>query len=324
MFAAFGGSVIRRISCVEISFAVGIVLARVATGFASGPLTVISPDGKVEITFHLKSNSQPYLSGERAYYRISYDGHPVLADSPLGLDFKDANPLDKDFEFVGSDLQSQESTWEDSFDAKRKVPDHYNQLTVSLRERNAPGRRLDLIFRAYNEGAAFRYFLSQPEGPDPLVISAENTGFNFNQDASAYALRLDSFVTAYEAHYDQIKLDQIKPESIIGLPLLVQIPHGPWVALLEADLTDYAGMYVGGVPGAPNALISKLAPVPSFDLFSTGSYLDMVVKEHDLGKAAREARNYLILSPFAGEVPPPIFSRRRGALRWARGPRKSW
>jgi alpha-glucosidase len=293
---------------VGISLAVGIALARVATGFASGPLTVQSPDGKVEITFQLKSNPQPYLPGERAYYHVSYEGHRVLADSPLGLDFKDAKPLDEDFEFVGSDLQSQDSTWDDPFGAKRKVPDCYNQLTVSLRERHAPLRRVDLIFRAYNEGAAFRYFLPKQEGPDPLVISAENTGFNFNQDASAYALRLDSFVTAYESHYDPIKLDQIKPESIIGLPLLVQIPHGPWVALREADLTDYAGMYVGGVAGAPNALTSKLAPVPSFDLFSTGSYLDMVVKEHDLGKYARLARENLILSP-PGEghqlLPPP-------------------
>jgi len=79
------------------------------------------------------------------------------------------------------------------------------------------------------------------------------------------------------------------------------------VALLEADLTDYAGMYVGGVAGAPNALKSKLAPVPGYDLFSSGSYVDQVVAEHDLGKYARLSAQKLILSP-PGEghrlVPP--------------------
>jgi alpha-glucosidase len=291
-----------------IIFALSLMWGVGATGFASEPLTVTSPDGNIAITFQLKTNPQPYLPGERAYYRVTYKGQQVLADSPLGLDFKDAKPLDQDFAIVGSDLQAQESTWENPLGAKRNVPDHYHQLTVSLRERHAPARRLDLIFRAYDEGVAFRYFLPKQQGLDPLVISAENTGFYFNQDASAFGLRLDSFVTAYESHYDPIKLDQIKPESIIGLPLLVEIPNGPWVALLEADLTDYAGMYVGGVAGAPNALTSRLAPVPSNDLFSTGPYLDMVVKEHDLGKYARLARANLILSP-PGEghqlLPPP-------------------
>jgi len=216
----------------RISFAIVFSLVAIwiaaTTGFASGPLTVTSPDGNIEISFQLKANSQPYLSGERAYYRVSYKGQQILADSPLGLDFKDAKALDQDFAIVGSDLQSQESTWDNPLGAKRKVPDHYNQLTVSLRERHAPSRRLDLIFRAYNEGVAFRYFLPKQDGLDPFVISAENTGFYFNKDASAYALRLNSFVTAYESHYDRINLNQIKPESIVGLPLLVEIPHGPW------------------------------------------------------------------------------------------------
>ena len=216
--------------CFATIFVVTTFLIGAATGFASGPLTVTSPDGNIEMSFQLKANSQPYLSGERAYYRVSYKGLQVLGDSPLGLDFKDAKTLDQDFAVVGSHLQSQESTWENPLGAKRKVPDHYNQLTVSLRERHAPSRRLDLIFRAYNEGVAFRYFLPKQEGLDQFVISAENTGFYFNQDVSAYALRLNSFVTAYESHYDRINLNQIKPESIVGLPLLVEIPHGPWVA----------------------------------------------------------------------------------------------
>jgi len=283
--------------CFAIIFAFSGMWGAATMGFAAQPLTVTSPDGNITVAFELKANPQPYLPGVRAYYRVSLKGQQVLGDSPLGLDFKDAKALDQDFAIMGSDLQSQESTWENPLGAKRKVPDHYNQLTVSLCERHAPARRVDVIFRAYNEGVAFRYFLPMQEGLDPFVISAENTGFYFNQDASAYALRLNSFVTAYESHFDNIKLDQIKPESIIGLPLLVEIPQGPWVALLEADLTDYAGMYVGGVAGAPNALISRLAPVPSYDLFASGSYVDIVVAEHDLGKYARLAGQKLILSP---------------------------
>jgi len=229
---------------------------------ASEPLTVTSPDGQVSITFALKTNPQPYLSGERAYYRITYKGKPVLVDSPLGLDFKGARPMDRDFEVVGTDVHSRDDTWTNPFGAQRNIRDHYNQLRISLREREAPRRRVDLILRAYNEGVAFRYFLPVQEGLDKFTLMAENTGFYFARDASAYALNLGRFNTSNEGEYGRTSLNEIKPESIINLPLLVELPGGPWVGLLEADLTDYAGMYVGGVPGVENALISKLSTGP--------------------------------------------------------------
>jgi len=223
-------------------------------------LAVSSPDGKLAISFSLKTNPQPYLPGARAYYRVSYQGTPILTDSPLGLDFLGANPLDQDFEVVATDRQAHDSTWENRFGAKRTVPDRYNQLTVSLRERRAPGRRLDLIFRAYDEGVAFRYFLPKQDAMEKFTLASENTGFYFAGDAAAFALNLGRFNTSNEGEYWRTNLSQIKPASIVNLPLLVEMPGGPWVGLLEADLTDYAGMYVGGVPGFDNALVSKLSP----------------------------------------------------------------
>jgi alpha-glucosidase len=236
------------------------ILATVVSAQAADELSVASPDGKVVIDFALKSNPQPYLPGERAYYRVSYGGVPVVTDSPLGLDFEGAAPLDHDFEVTGTDRHSRDDTWTNAFGARREIPDHYNQLRISLREKDAPGRRVDLIFRAYNEGVAFRYFLPQQDALEKFTLMAENTGFYFARDASAFALNLGSFNTSNEGEYRHIELSTIKPESIINLPLLVEIPGGPWVGLLEADLDDYSGMYVGGVAGFPNALVSKLSP----------------------------------------------------------------
>lgn len=240
------------------------VVGSMATGaLAAPPLRVTSPDGALAVTFELKTLPQPYLPGLRAYYSISYQGKPVLTDSPLGLDFKGAAPLDQDFEVAATDRQSHDSAWENAFGPKRKIRDHYNELAVSLRERSAPHRRLDLIFRAYDEGVAFRYALPKQDGLDRFTLSSENTGFYFSRPGTALALPLGSFTSSYETDYQRVSLDEIKPASTIGLPLLIELTNGPWVALLEADLTDYAGMYVGGVPGASHALISKLAPHPA-------------------------------------------------------------
>ena len=231
-------------------------------GMAAESLSVSSPDGKLTIALAVKANPQPYLPGQRAYYRVTYGSTLILDDSPLGLDFQGANALDQDLEIVGKDREKHDSTWENLFGTQRIVPDKYNQLTVSLRERRAPGRRVDVIFRAYNEGVAFRYFLPKQEAIGKFALASENTGFYFAHDATAYALNMGRFNTHNEGEYLPIKLTDIKPVSIINLPLLVQVSGGPWVALLEADLTDYAGMYVGGVAGIPNALASKLSDAP--------------------------------------------------------------
>ncbi|HET7839993.1 MAG TPA: glycoside hydrolase family 97 protein, partial [Terriglobia bacterium] len=244
------------------SFAIiaGTLFSLAARISAREPLELKSPDGKISVTFELKES--PYLPGVRATYRVAYEGKEILADSPLGLDFKDSSALDRDFELVGENRESHDSTWENPFGARRNVRDHFNQLKISLCERQAPRREMDLIFRAYDEGIAFRYFLPAQEALHDFTLSSENTGFYFARDASAFALDLSSFTTPYESEYRRINLSQIKPTSITPLPLVVEMPGGPWVALLEADLTDYAGMYVGGVPGFENALESRLSPLP--------------------------------------------------------------
>jgi len=229
---------------------------------AGETLAVSSPDGNLTIALELKTLPQPYFPGERAYYRVLYKGQPVLADSPLGLDFQSARPLDRDFEVTGTDRQTRDGSWDNPFGAKRTVPDRYNELTVRLKEREAPGRRVEFIFRAYDEGVAFRYFLPEQEALGKFILASENTGFYFAGDGSAYALNMGRFDSHYESEYPRIALADIKPASLINLPLLIETSAGPWVALLEADLTDYAGLYVGGVAGVANGLTSRLSPLP--------------------------------------------------------------
>jgi alpha-glucosidase len=226
------------------------------------PLSVASPDGKLSVSVAVKVLAQPYLGGERLYYRVSYRGEVILTDSPLGLDFWGGKALDEDLRVTGTDKQTHNSTWENLLGAKRVVPDHYNELKVRLEEKKAPGRRVEVIFRAYNEGVALRYFLPQQAGLQEFALASENTGFYFAREVEAYVMNMGRFNTHNEAEYVRMKLSEIKPSSIINVPILVEIPGGPWVALLEADLTDYAGMYVSAVAGRGSALMTQLSKPP--------------------------------------------------------------
>jgi alpha-glucosidase len=227
------------------------------------PIAVSSPDGSLVISLSVVSKPQPYLPGDRIYYRVTYKGAPVLEDSPLGLDFTDGPALDRDFAVANVAKRSNDSTWQNAFGARRTVPDRYNEIVVSLEEQIKPYRRLDVVLRAYDEGVAFRYVVPKQDLTEEFNLAAENTGFYFAADAFAYALNMGRWDTHNEGPYERILVREIKPASLVNLPLLVEMP-GPklWAAILEADLTDYAGMYVGGVPEMPNALTSRLAIAP--------------------------------------------------------------
>jgi alpha-glucosidase len=242
-------------------------------GAAGAPIAVSSPDGSLTISLSLAAKSRPYPEGERLYYRVSYKGAPVLADSPLGLDLQGGPALDRGLAVLGVEKRSAASTWENAFGGLRTVPDAFNEITVKLREEAAPGRRLDVVLRAYDEGVAFRYVLPEQEALGEFAIAAEETGFYFAHDAEAYALDMGRWDTHNEGEYRRRPLSGIKPASLINLPLLVEMPGAKlWAALLEADLTDHAGLYVGGVAGVPNALTARLSVAPKrpFDRPVTG------------------------------------------------------
>jgi alpha-glucosidase len=261
----------------------------------AAPLRVNSPDGSLALTFEIKTLPQPYLPGARPYYRVSHKGQPVLRPSPLGLDFKGAPALDHDLEIVGSDRQSHDSTWENRFGTQRQVRDHYNQLTVSLRERRAPNRRMDVIFRAYDEGVAFRYALPNQDALGAFTLAAENSGFYFAGEAHAYAMKLGAFTKEYEKEFERASLADYKPTSIVALPLVVELAGGPFVGLTEADVRDYAGMYVSGVNGVPNALAAKLSPPPSLDGFALGMYYQHANSVKELDKFTSGFYKYVLM-----------------------------
>jgi alpha-glucosidase len=260
---------IARETCLRLSkrgrfliFLSALSVAAPAVAYVSPSLKAPSPDGTLEISLVLKSNPAPYLPGVRAYYRVWYKGKQLLKDSPLGLDFLGAPALESDWLFMKAFREARDSTWTNDFGTERAVPDHYNQLTVSLREKGTSGRRLDLIFRAYNGAVAFRYLLPEQDSLKQFTISSEDTGFYFAGPAKVFALDLGSMATSYESEFRPESLDDIKPTSTIGEPLLVHTSAGPWLAITEADLNDYAGMYFRGVRGVPQSLMSKLSPLP--------------------------------------------------------------
>jgi alpha-glucosidase len=236
-----------------------------AAAASAQPLAVTSPAGNLAVSFSLKSLPPPYAAGLRPYYKVTFDNRDVFVDSPLGLQFDGTPALDRNLTVTASSTRSEDSSWEDAINDNRTVRDRYNELTVHLKEgpgTETAGRQLDIIFRAYDSGIAFRYVLPRQPGIQRFVLSDEDTGFYFARKSAAFALYLEGFTTPYEDEFRKIDLGEVDPGTIIGMPLLVHMEAGPWVAITEADLEDYAGMYITRAAKVPNGLATKLSPLP--------------------------------------------------------------
>jgi alpha-glucosidase len=128
-------------------------------------------------------------------------------------------------------------------------------MLVTLEEYAAPKRRLDIVFRAYDDGVAFRYVVPEQAGLSDFHLAAEHSTFACAGDPRMYVLPLPSFTTPYEAKYRSLRLSEISTDALLAAPLLIDFSEGAWAAITEADLNDYAGMYLSGYPnaGSPDA-----------------------------------------------------------------------
>ena len=238
-----------------------ILLVSAFSAFLATAATVSSPNGRIAVTVDVKENLEPYPAGKRLYYAVAFDGKPLLADSPFRLDFKGMPSIARDLAVTGEKRRAIDETWAPVWGTRKQVRNRANELALSLEETGAPKRKLEFIVRASDDGVAFRYGLPQQSGVGAFKLAAERSEFHFTGNKTVWAANYGSFFGHQETEFGKITLNQIRPGDIIGCPLLVQA--GPaWVAITEASLTDWAGMYFTGVAGAPHAVMTLLSPHP--------------------------------------------------------------
>jgi alpha-glucosidase len=236
--------------------AIVVIAGRIVPAAASaGPLHVDSPDGAVRITFRLDSHRAPI-------YSVIFQGKPVLEDSALSMDFRQGGIWGPGQEITGIRQGAHDETYPIVAGKSRSARDHYKQLILALHETRAPHRKIELIFRAYNDGAAFRYFIPDQDSLSKFEILAERSEFHFPADFTCWAAQYGSFTTAQEKEFDRISINRIQPGAIVGLPLTISLGGTATAALTEANLRDYAGMYLEGVDGKPHTLVTRLSPLP--------------------------------------------------------------
>ena len=244
--------------CLLLWGAAQVASAAEAVG-QSDPIVVRSPDGRLALELFAGSASG---APSQLQYRVSLTDRAVVTASNLGVRLKDGTELGRNSVIVGSESVAIDASFEQYPGKRRQVTDRASEITLTLRERTPKPLEWQLVVRAYDDGVALRYRFPKQPGWSELQLAGELTEFAFPADAVATMLPLASFTTSHEGRYEQRRVDAIPSDRLLGLPLLLELPRVGWAAVLEANLTNYAGMYLARGKAPHSNLIARLAPRP--------------------------------------------------------------
>jgi len=221
-----------------------MVLALLSAGsaVAQSSYDLRSPDNRIEIRIR---------TAGQVRYDVLLNGRALLENSTLSLDVEHKS-LGVQAKVIDVKPRSNDQVLEPIVRQKfAKIRDNYNELRLNMDGGYA------VVFRAYNEGAAYRFETSLPQ---KVKVYGEEAKFNFPRNSLVYYPQEDSFFSHNERKYLPQHLNEIAPEFLASLPAVVDVGDGAKVAIAESDVDDYPGLFLRGTGG--NGLSATFPPYP--------------------------------------------------------------
>lgn len=214
-------------------------------------IRLASPDKSIEFVFRLTDTSPVYT--------VKYKGKILISDSPLWLAFKEGGNFAQDIALGKSIVKQVDENYELLVGKNKNVRNFYRETTIPMSEKKGMRRNINLVVRAYNDGLAFRYEFPEQTNWSAYNLIDEHSTFNMKGDPKVLALFLPNYTTSHEGVYSHLLLSEIKNDSLMDMPSLFEFPDKTYMAITEAALRDYAGMYLVKKNGM---LSSQLSPLP--------------------------------------------------------------
>lgn len=220
------------------------------------PLLVLTLGARGQASYDLRSPDKRIEVRVRTAQGIRYDvvlnGRAILQDSSLTLDV-DHKVLGREVKVTGGKESHTDQVLMPTVRQKfAKLRDNYNELRVDLEGGYA------VVFRAYDEGVAYRFETSFPA--EQVKIYGEEANFRFTSNFRVFYPQEDSFFSHNERKYTPQRLSEINPAFLASLPAVVDAGEGAKVAIAESDVEEYPGLWLRGTGG--NGLSATFPPYP--------------------------------------------------------------
>jgi alpha-glucosidase len=210
-----------------------------------------SPDGNIRFALT--------LTKEKPQYQVSYKGKALINNSGLGLMFKDSGNFVADLKMLKPIYKTGNEQYDLVVGKTKHVISNYQEVTIPLIENAVAKRMINVVVRVFNDGLAFRYEFPQQKNWNAYTLTDENSEFNIAGDPQLRILSFKNYTSSHEGLYEKMPLSRLKENVLVDMPALFEFPNKVYMAITEASLRDYAGMYLGKYG---DGLISKLSPLP--------------------------------------------------------------
>lgn len=226
---------------------------------------VQSPSKNITLDFSISAEGKPT-------YSISYKNKTIVKESTLAIELKGMESLEKGFTILKVTPQSVKEEWNPVLGEQTTIQNEYNQMTYELSQK-VTNRKLNIIFKVYNEGVAFRYEFPKQSNLDYFIISDEKTQFNLSGNHETFWLPGDFDSQEYpymETKLSEVNTDNIDKNNGIGLksiagkyviqsPLMMKSTEGIYINIFEAAVVNYPVMHLDLIPNEYQ-LTSHLVP----------------------------------------------------------------
>jgi len=205
---------------------------------------------KTKLSFMLDGEGTPV-------YALSFAGKDVIRPSRMGFRLDKDSGFYKDFQWLGTERTTVDTVWQPVWGEVSHIRDHHVQLTVHLRQRMAPYRRLDIVFRVFEDGVGFRYVFPRESGLGYFVVTDEMTQFALAGDHKTFWIPGDYDTNEYP--YTTSKVSEIDNKEMVEkstdiavrvapdryavqTPLMMKSADGLYINIHEAALVNYPAM----------------------------------------------------------------------------------
>jgi hypothetical protein len=231
----------------------------------SNAQNVFSPSKLIQLSFEVDGNGKPN-------YKVNYRDKPIILKSFLGLELKDGTNFTESFTIEDTKQSSFDEIWHPVLGEQSNIRNHYNELSVSLIQKSS-SKRMNIVFRVFDEGIAFRYEFPQQPNLNYFIISDEFSEFHltanhkvfwipgdFDSQEYAYNETLLSEIDTQKLNLNNgIGLKSISGKSVVQSPLMMKSSDGVYLNIFEAAVVNYPVMHLD-LNSSAFTLTSKLVP----------------------------------------------------------------
>lgn len=241
---------------------------------AQNSLQISSPDNQITVDFKLDQSG-------RITYAVSYLNQEIVLPSRMGFELRETYSLTKlpdmksDFKILKADTSIVNETWNPVWGEEKSIRNNYKQVIISLVETSKTGRKLDIIFRVFNDGVGFRYQFPEQENLTAFVITEELTRFKLKGKHKAFWIpgdydsnefqpvtsSLEDIDASIGLNVPEVAFKTNINKKTVQTPLMLKRDDSVYINIHEAALVDYPAMNLE-YDRSDNEFTSHLVPDP--------------------------------------------------------------